>query len=180
MSTHESDTQEHEPKNFLDHAMKWLGDVASLLFLLTVLISFYEVVMRYVFNMPTMWVHESASFIGGLLFVLGGSYALATNRHVRVVLIYDIVSGKTRRILNVFHHLMGMLFSGLMVYASFHMVSAAWYSPWGGFKLESSGSAWDPAFPALTKLWILIIFSIMFLQFLLHLVQEIAAFRSTK
>lgn len=180
MSTQEKDHQEHIPKNFLDRALKWLGDAASLLFVFTVLISFYEVVMRYLFNSPTIWVHETASFVGGMLFVLGGSYALATNRHVRVVLIYDAVSEKTRKVLNLFHHVMGMLFSALMIYASYHMVEAAWVSPWGGLKLETSGSAWDPAFPAYTKFFILVIFVIMFCQFLLHLIQEIIELRSAK
>lgn len=180
MSTQLKDHQEHEPKNFLDRGLKYLGDTASLLFVFTVLISFYEVVMRYLFNSPTIWVHETASFLGGMLFVLGGSYALATNRHVRVVLIYDAVSEKTRKVLNLFHHVMGLLFSSLMIYASYFMVESAWVSPLGGVKLESSGSAWDPAFPAYTKLFILIIFVIMFFQFLLHLIQEAIELRSAK
>lgn len=171
---------EHQPKNWLDRAMYRLGDAASLFFIVTACISFYEIVMRYAFNSPTIWVHETASFIGGTLFVLGGSYALATNRHVRVVLLYDVVSETTRKVLNVFHHLMGMLFSALMVYASYHMTKSAWYTPWGDLRPETSGSAWDPAFPAYIKLFILIIFSIMFLQFLLHLIQEIVEFRGHK
>ncbi|EAR08510.1 TRAP transporter small permease subunit [Reinekea blandensis] len=180
MSTQDNDQQEHTPKNPLDRALKWLGDVASLLFVLTVLISFYEVMMRYVFNSPTIWVHETASFLGGMLFVLGGSYALATNRHVRVVLLYDSVSEHTRKILNLFHHVMGMVFAALMIYASYHMVQASWFSPLGGIHLESSGSAWDPDFPAYTKLFILIIFIVMFVQFLLHLIQEIIELRSDR
>ena len=180
MSTQDNDQQEDAPKNPLDRALKWLWDVASLLFVLTVLISFYEVLMRYLFNSPTMWVHETASFLGGILFVLGGSYALATNRHVRVVLLYDSVSEKTRKILNVFHHIMGMVFAALMIYASYHMVQASWFSPLGGIRLETSGSAWDPAFPAYTKLFILIIFIVMFAQFLLHLIQEVIELRSNR
>lgn len=178
MSTQVNDEQEHAPKNPLDRALKYLGDAASLLFVLTVIISFYEVVMRYLFNSPTTWVHETASFLGGILFVLGGSYALATNRHVRVVLIYDSVSEKTKKILNVFHHLMGMLFTSLMIYASYHMMTSSWLSPLGGIRLETSGSAWDPAFPAYTKLFILVIFIVMFFQFLLHLIQEVNELRS--
>lgn len=165
--------QEHQPKNKLDSSINHLGNAASLLFVVTVAITSFEIVMRYVFNSPTIWVHESASFIGGALFVLGGSYALATNRHVRVVLLYDAVSNRVRQYLNIFHHIMGMLFSGLMIYASFNMTREAWVSPWGGFKLETSGSAWDPAFPAYTKAFILIIFIVMFLQFLLHFIQDV-------
>jgi len=92
---------DHQPKNRLDAIMFKLGNLGSGLFMMTVAISFYEIVMRYAFNAPTIWVHETATFVGGALFVLGGSYALATNRHVRVVLLYDYVSDRTRIFLNI-------------------------------------------------------------------------------
>ncbi len=167
---------EHEPKNVLDRIIYQLGNAASLLFLLTVAISFYEVLMRYVFNAPTIWVHESASFIGGVLFTLGGSYALATNRHVRVVLIYDVVSERTRRMLNIFHHVMGLIFSSLLCYASWLMTRNSWYTPWGELRLETSGSAWNPPIPALLKAAIFVVFCIMVVQFFLHLIQEVRSF----
>ena len=168
-----SDTQVAEmPKNTLDKVIAKVSEVLSLLFAFTVIISFYEVVSRYVFDAPTIWVHETASFIGGSLFVIGGAYALATDKHVRVVLIYDSVSQKTKHYLNMFHHLAGLLFSGLLIYAAWQMVSNSWFSPWGEFRLETSGTAWDPAFPALLKGLILFTVSLMFIQFVLHLISE--------
>lgn len=92
--TEARDTSE-QPRNFLDRLIYQFGNLLSILFIFTVAISFYEVVMRYAFNAPTIWVHETASFIGGCLFVYGGIYALSTNKHVRVVLIYDLVSDRT-------------------------------------------------------------------------------------
>ena len=171
---------DHQPKNWLDMIMFKLGNIGSLLFIFTVAITFYEILMRYAFNAPTIWVHETATFVGGILFILGGSYALASNRHVRVVLLYDSVSERTRKMLNVFHHIMGLIFAALMIYASFFMAENAFYTPWGDTRLETSGSAWDPAFPAYTKLFILIIFVIMFFQFLFHLIQELIGFRGRK
>ncbi len=43
------------PRNWLDVAIVRLGNVLSLMFIATALISFYEVVMRYAFNAPTIW-----------------------------------------------------------------------------------------------------------------------------
>jgi TRAP-type mannitol/chloroaromatic compound transport system permease small subunit len=183
MSTEKSDPHndtDHQPKNWLDKIMFKLGDAASVFFLFTVVITFYEIVMRYVFNAPTIWVHETATFIGGVLFVLGGSYALATNRHVRVVLLYDSVSKRTQKLLNIFHHIMGLIFTASLIYASYFMADGAFYTPWGEPRLETSGSAWDPAYPAYTKLIILIVFIIMFFQFLLHLIQELVGIRGRK
>lgn len=102
--------KEDQPRNKLDVVILKIGDLLSQLFILVVVISFYEVVARYVFNAPTIWVHETASFVGGSLFIIGGAYALAGDRHVRVVLIYDAVSTKTRRYLRIFHHIAGLFF----------------------------------------------------------------------
>jgi len=168
-----SNPEELQPRNRLDAGIIWVGNAISVLFLFTVLISFYEVLMRYVFDAPTIWVHETASFIGGTLFVLGGAYGLATDKHVRVVLIYDAVSERTRQYLNVFHHIMGLLFTVLLSYAAWTMTEGAWYAPWGEMRLETSGSAWDPAFPALLKALIFGTLCLMSVQFLLHLIQEI-------
>lgn len=169
-----------EPRNALDRFIYKLGNILSLLFILTVAISFYEVLMRYVFNAPTIWVHETASFLGGCLFVFGGIYAMSINKHVRVVLIYDMVSDRTRRWLNVFHHIMGLIFSGLLSWAAYQMVQDSWFSPFGEMRLETSGSAWNPAFPALVKGMIFLTLSIMFVQFSLHLIQEINGLRKRK
>lgn len=170
--------QDHQPINRLDKWIFNLGNTLSILFILTVAISFYEVVMRYVLNSPTIWVHETASFIGGFLFVFGGIYALAINKHVRVVLIYDLVSPKIRQYLNIFHHLMGLLFSGMLIFASFQMAQSAWFTPWGSIHAETSGSAWNPAFPAYLKAIIFITSVVMFIQFCLHLITEIKCLRS--
>ncbi|QUJ67922.1 TRAP transporter small permease subunit [Photobacterium sp. GJ3] len=168
---------EEQPKNGLDAAIVNIGNLLSLLFLFTVMISFYEVLMRYVFNSPTIWVHETASFLGGSLFIVGGLYALATNKHVRVVLLYDMVSQRTRQYLNLFHHVMGLLFSVLMAWASYTMAHEAWITPWGEMRLETSGSAWNPPFPALLKGIIFVSLCVLSVQFLLHLIAEIRGLR---
>ncbi len=164
---------EHQPANLLDRAIVAVSHWLSYLFIFIVAISFYEVLMRYVFNAPTIWVHETASFLGGALFVIGGAYAVATNKHVRVVLIYDYVSDRARAWLNLFHHVMGMLFAGLMTYASWMMVQESWITPWGDIRLETSGTSWNPPTPALLKGLILVIMVTLFIQFALHFVQEI-------
>ncbi|PWI31780.1 C4-dicarboxylate ABC transporter permease [Vibrio albus] len=168
------------PHNFLDRLIARISEVLSYLFVFTVLISFYEVISRYLFDSPTIWVHETASFIGGSLFVIGGAYALATDKHVRVVLVYDVVSRRARHYLNLFHHIAGLLFSGMLIYGAYQMVANSWFTPWGDVHLETSGTAWNPPFPALLKGLILLIVCIMFIQFVLHLINEIQALRKEK
>lgn len=165
---------EEQPRNVLDKLVLKIGNLLSLFFLVTVAISFYEVLMRYVFDAPTIWVHETASFIGGSLFVIGGIYAFASNKHVRVVLVYDAVSEQTRKYLNLIHHVVGLAFAGMMAYSSFVMTKEAWLTPWGELRLETSGSVLNAPYPALLKGLIFITFCILVVQFILHLIQEIA------
>lgn len=179
-SSPQAPADEDTPNNLLDKAIYAFGNTVSLLFVFTVVISFYEVLMRYAFDSPTTWVHETASFIGGSLFVIGGAYALATNKHVRVVLIYDVVSQRSRHYLNIFHHLCGLLFCGMLSYASYSMVTNSWFTPWGELRLETSGSSWNPAYPALLKGIIFVTVMVMFIQFVLHLIQEIKALKELK
>ncbi len=157
----------------LDKVIEWIGEKLSIIFLFIVAITFYEVMMRYFFDSPTIWVHELAMFLGGSLFVLGGAYALANDKHVRVVLLYDNVSLKTRRFLNVFHHIMGLIFSVMMVWASYRMAKESWFKPWGDMQLETSGTAWDTHFPAYLKAIIFVTMIILTVQFVLKLIAEI-------
>lgn len=157
----------------LDRAIVWLGKKLSLVFALIVVVSFYEIVRRYVFDSPTLWVHETVTFAGATLFVLGGLYALATDRHVRIVLVYDAVSPAAQRWLRVFHHLCGLAFCAMMLYASWFMAKGAVRAPWGGWRLETSGSAWNPPFPAFLKVIILVAIGIMTVQFVLHLIRDL-------
>ncbi|SDH86886.1 TRAP-type mannitol/chloroaromatic compound transport system, small permease component [Vibrio xiamenensis] len=168
---------EEQPRNLLDKAVIKISNLLSWFFIFTVLISFYEVVMRYVFDAPTTWVHETASFIGGSLFIVGGIYAFAANKHVRVVLIYDAVSGQTRKYLNLVHHIVGLAFAGMLAYASYSLAKEAWFTPWGELRLETSGSVLNAPYPALLKGLIFVVLCILVIQFVLHLIQEIMGLR---
>lgn len=167
------DNTPHNIQTPLDKWIEWLGDKISVIFLVIVAITFFEVVMRYFFHAPTIWVHELAMFLGGSLFVVGGAYALANDKHVRVVLIYDKVTPRMRIFLNIFHHIMGLIFSAMMVWASYRMTKESWFKPWGEMHLETSGTAWDTNFPAYLKAIILITMVILTLQFTLKLIAEI-------
>ncbi|WP_394209432.1 TRAP transporter small permease subunit [Enterovibrio calviensis] len=176
----EASHHEDEPRNFLDRAIIRVGDALSLLFIVTALISFYEVVMRYAFNAPTTWVHETASFIGGSLFIIGGIYAFAANKHVRVVLIYDAVSPRKRQYLNIVHHIIGLAFAGMLTYSAYLTANESWFAPWGDLRLETSGSVLNAPYPALLKGLIFVVLCILVIQFTLHLIQEITRFRKSK
>jgi len=157
-------------RSFLD---KWIvsgGRIVSLLFLVSGIIIVLEIFLRYVFDSPTTWVHETTVFVCSLCFAYGGSYCLARDKHIRIVLIYDSVSPVWRRRLDICISITGIIFGLMLSWASWTLAEKALFAPWGDFRMETSGSAWNPPFPALSKTFLFIIFIVLTLQFILHLV----------
>ncbi|MEN8195072.1 MAG: TRAP transporter small permease subunit, partial [Pseudomonadota bacterium] len=49
-----------------------------------VTIMFYEVVMRYVFVKPTLWVNEMSLWVAGGIYLTAGLYAMQQRSHIRI------------------------------------------------------------------------------------------------
>ncbi|PRD44825.1 C4-dicarboxylate ABC transporter permease [Phyllobacterium phragmitis] len=126
-----------------------------------------EVFLRYVFNSPTIWAHETTIFLCGIAFVFGGLYCTCRNTHIRVVLLYDNFSPGLRRVADITISLVSALASAFFAYAAYHMVERAVITPSGAVRLETTGSAWSPPTPALIKIFILITMVLLVLQFLI-------------
>ncbi len=142
-----------------------LGDFFAVAIVLSAAALIYEVVMRYGFNAPTKWAHETVIFLTAITFVYGGLFGTATNRHIRVVLIYDALPPRLRRMFNIAISLACALACTLFSWAGWLVVKRAIWTPAGDFRLETSGSAWDPPTPGLLKLFLLVILILMCLQF---------------
>lgn len=134
---------------------------------IAMLILIQEVVLRYFFNNPTNWAHETTIFLCGVAFVYGGLYCVARDSHIRVVLIYDAIPPRARRWLDVAISTICALSSAMFAYAAWIMVSRAVFAPSGEIRLERSGSAWNPAFPGLMKIFLLVVLTVMAIQFLI-------------
>lgn len=131
------------------------------------LILIQEVVLRYFFNSPTNWAHETTIFLCGVAFVYGGLYCVARDSHIRVVLIYDALPPRARRWLDVVISVICALSSAMFAYAAWIMVKRAAFTPSGEFRLERSGSAWDPVYPGVMKIFLLAVLTVMAVQFLI-------------
>lgn len=76
--------------NTFDTISIWTGKITSFLVVGMVMVTVYEVVLRYVFNKPTIWAFETVYLILGAYAILGGAYTLYLKGHVNV----DIVHGR--------------------------------------------------------------------------------------
>jgi C4-dicarboxylate transporter, DctQ subunit len=161
------------PQDPLSRFVIPLGPPIAAAFLFITAFTFFEVVMRYVFNAPTIWVHETTIALTAICFAFGGAYCLATDRHIRVVLLYDAAGPRTKRRLDVAISLVGAAACALMAWAAWSLAYKAYYTPTGDFRLETSGSAWNPPTPAIVKAVLFLVLGVMCAQFLLQAVGHI-------
>lgn len=142
------------------------GIVFALGLIVAMLVLIQEVILRYVFNAPTIWAHETTVFLAGIAFIYGGLYCAARDRHIRVVLIYERLGPRMRRTFDVVISLICAVSSAFFAWASWLMVERAAFRPDGSFRLETSGSAWNPAYPGILKVFMLVVLTVLALQFL--------------
>jgi TRAP-type mannitol/chloroaromatic compound transport system permease small subunit len=86
----------------------------------------YEVIARYFFHAPTIWVFDVTYMLYGTIFMLGAAYALHKGAHIRTDFFFETWSIRTRGVIDSVAYL-GLFFPSLIV---FLIVSAdeGWYA----------------------------------------------------
>ncbi|ODC03250.1 C4-dicarboxylate ABC transporter permease [Terasakiispira papahanaumokuakeensis] len=164
---------EHTPEKtdlsdttWVDRWVEKGGQICAWLVLIAMLISVYEVIMRYAFDSPTTWVHETTTFLVASIFALGGPYTLARNRHIQITLLQDAVGPRSRHIMKVLQWLLGIGFCVAIGYACWVLAWKATHTPMGDWRLQTSGSSWNSPLPAYTKIMLLLAVVVMSVQML--------------
>lgn len=153
-------------------AVDMAGAVVATFFLISTGVVLFEIVSRYVFNAPTRWAHETTTFLCASGFLFGGLYAQAHDKHIRVVLLYDAVSRPVRRWFDIVISSVGLVSVLFFAWAAWTGgVEKSWFAAGtGDLKLETSGSAFDPPYPALIKGLLFVIVVAMAVQFVVQIV----------
>jgi TRAP-type mannitol/chloroaromatic compound transport system permease small subunit len=89
------------------------GRLVSLTMLFLVGIITYEVVARYFFRAPTVWVFESSTMANGSAFMLGCAYALYKGAHVRTDIFWENYPERKKGIIDLISYL--VLFFPVMI-----------------------------------------------------------------
>lgn len=111
----------------LDRISDVIGRSAAWLTLLMVLVTFVIVVLRYAFGTSFIWLQESVTWMHAVVFMLGASYTLQYDEHVRVDIFYRDMTAKRRAWVNLLGVLLFVLpICGFFFYQSFDYVAAAW------------------------------------------------------
>ena len=151
----------------IDKLSEIVGKAASLIIPLIALIQFAEVILRYVFNSPTSWSWELATYLYGANFMLSLAWGLQCGSHVRTDVLYAKFSEKTKAVVGTITFIGVFLpFVGVMTYKS---IEHAIYSV---SIREETFSMWSaPIYPL--KVAIAVGFTVLLLQGIGHIIRNI-------
>ena len=111
----------------IDRLADATGALITPLALVMMLLTCIVVVTRYVFHAETTPLHETVIYLHGLVFMLGISYALKVQGHVRVDIFYHNFSARRRALVDLFGTLFFLLpVAGFIFWSSLDYVHLAW------------------------------------------------------
>ena len=100
----------------LEKIIKYSGYLSSGLFMLIGFIVSFEVISRYIFNAPTIWVNEISRFLQIWATYLALTYSFHKNDFIRITVIYDRLGQSGKKILDFISMLFILFFSSFVVY----------------------------------------------------------------
>ena len=150
--------------DFVDGFSDRAGKAVSILVFLMMFITAFEVVARYVFNRPTMWVWPINKQIFAVFILFGGVYALRHGAHIRIEMVYSSFPPKFKRFARIVDSLAFLSFMGVLI----------WQGSWVGWNslmsFETAGGAFPiPLYPI--KLFIPLVAILFIIQELANLIK---------
>ncbi len=100
----------------MEKIIKYSGYLASGLFISIGFIISYEVISRYVFNAPTIWVNEISRFLQIWATYLALTYSFHKKDFIRITVLYDKIGDRGKKILDFISTIFIIFFSVFVVY----------------------------------------------------------------
>lgn len=157
---------EHEVTGLMDRVSLLISRCIMFIVPFIMAIIFFEVVMRYFFLKPTIWVNEMSLWAGGFIYLLSGVYVMQQRAHIRIFMLYDAVPRSVQRVFDLISTALIVFFAFMLVWGGFN---EAWKRLWAW---EAFGTAWDPPIPATLKPLILIAVVLMAFQAVSNLIHD--------
>src|SRR4051812_22970940 len=110
---------------FADRLNHWVGEVVGASVILVSAMVIYEVTLRLLFGRSTTWSNEAMIYLSAMTYLLAGGYALMHHAHVRIDLVYAILSPRVQIWLDVATFAFFLFYTGTLIYVGGFM---AWES----------------------------------------------------
>ena len=149
-----------------DRASVFIGRVTMMLIVCLTGVMLYEVVLRYVFEAPTLWANELSLWIAGFIFLCAGLYAMQQRSHIRIFLLYDICPRWLQRFFDCISSLLIVAFAFFLIYGGYGEALDKLH------RWETFGTAFDPPIPATLKPTVLIVVALVAVQSVINLISD--------
>lgn len=150
----------------LDRVSVFVGRVTMMLVILLTLVMLFEVVLRYVFEAPTLWASELSLWLAGFVFLCAGLYAMQQRSHIRIFLLHDMLPRWVQRVFDVISTSLIVLFAAALIYGGYGEA----FQKWG--RWETFGTAFDPPIPATLKMAVLFVVAAVAVQAIINLISD--------
>ncbi len=106
--------------DILNFIIKESGKIASFLILLLIILVSVSVILRYVFSIGFIWLQDLYIWVHAIFILLGLTYTLNKDEHVRIDLLYRSLKKKIKKKINFFGSLLfGMPVSFILIFNGF-------------------------------------------------------------
>lgn len=106
----------------LQRVTLWL---AALALALMPVFTFYDVVMRYLFHAPTIWVTEISLYMLQFLVFVPAGMLLVDGAHLRVTVWIEALSGRARRLAEIATALLVLPYAGALIWYGWNYTQRA-------------------------------------------------------
>ena len=154
------------PITWFDRISLTISHTTKYIIPIIVAVMMYEIFMRYVMFEPTMWVNELCLWLAGVIYLVGGIYAMRLRCHIRIVLLYDWVPRSVQRIFDLISTIIIALYAGALIYGGWADAYIS-FTSW-----ERFATFWDPPIPATMKPLSLICVGLIALQAVNNLILD--------
>ena len=162
-------------KKFVAISEKLIALFARLSAYLVIILSFlvvYDALNRYIFHGGSVALQEWEWHLFDIIFLLGLSYTLQTDKHVRVDIFYTSYQPKTKALVNILSQLFLVIpFSMLIIMMSYNFVDQSY------IQHEISSDPGGLTYRYLIKSMIIVGFGLLVLQSICILYHNIITFR---
>jgi len=101
----------------------------NILLVFLCLVVFAQVFFRYVVQYSLPWTEEIARYIMVWITFLGAALAVERGAHPKVVAFVSALPENIQKVVNVFAHLISILFYSLVVYYGYYICILNWIQP---------------------------------------------------
>jgi len=129
----------------IDRLSQTIGLSAAHFYLICAFLTTYEVVMRYVFNSPTLWAFELVMVICAVAWAISGAYVTMRQSHIAITVLYQYVQGRPRWLLDLVIHVVSLGAMSTLGYAVWGMLEEAIRTT------ERSGTSFNSPEPLIIK-----------------------------